>query len=421
MPLRYLFVDMNAFFASVEQQDDKSLRGKPVAVIPTDAATTCCISASYEARSFGVRTGTPVWQARQLCPRIIFRTADHDRYLTAHHRVLDAVGSVLPVGRVMSIDELSCKLLGDERRPARAIELGRRVKAAILDRAGECMRCSVGAGPSEVLAKVAGDVRKPDGLVVFRDEDLAADLGRLKLTDFPGVGPRMERRLKLHGIISSTQLVAAPAKVLAAVWGSKLLGEKWHRLLRGEDVPDGPTHRRTISHSHVLPPGLRTDAGAFGVLTRLTHKAAARMRKVGYWAGGVSVGVTWKGEAGGVPDPAGWGKAGWGLGCRLAHCQDTPNLLRAVGHLWDKRPKDKGPAVPFKVGMALVDLRPAASATPSLFEDDRAAADLSHAMDEVNTEFGASVVYFGTMWGLRDAAPNRIAFNRIPDRSRAVS
>jgi DNA polymerase-4 len=156
-------------------------------------------------------------------------------------------------------------------------------------------------------------------------------------------------------------------------------------------------------------------------LTRLTHKAAARLRKVGYWAGGVSVAVSWAGEAGAVTDAAGWGKAGWGAGCRLPHCQDTPNLLRAVGHLWDRRPKDGAAGVPFKVGMALVDLLPAGGVTPSLFEGDRRAAELSAAMDGVNTAFGASVVHFGTMWGLRDAAPNRTAFNRIPDLSRAVS
>ncbi|MBX9581654.1 MAG: DNA polymerase [Gemmataceae bacterium] len=417
MPLRYLFVDMNAFFASVEQQDDPRLRGRPVAVIPTRAETTFCIAASYEARAFGVKTGTPVWQARRLCPGLVTIEADHDRYTVAHHRVLDAVGSVLPVGRVLSVDEVSCGLVGDERRPDRAVGLANRIKAAIRARAGEWMRCSVGAGPNGMLAKVAADMHKPDGLTVLPDD--LAPLDGLALTDFPGVGPRMERRLKLHGVFTARQLRAAPAATLATVWGSKLLGERWHRLLRGEEVPTPPERRRSVSHSHVLPPELRTDAGAYGVLVRLTHKAAARLRKMNYWAGGLSVGVTWKGEAGAAPDPAGWGRSGWSAGCRLPHCQDTPNLLRAVGHLWGKRPAGEG--VPFKVGMALVDLRPAASATPSLFADDRAAADLSRAVDGVNAEFGRSMAYFGGMWGLRDAAPNRIAFNRIPDLSRAVS
>ena len=417
MPLRTLFVDMNAFFASVEQQDDPGLRGRPVAVIPTDAETTSCIAASYEARVFGVKTGTPVWLARRLCPGIVLRKGNHERYTVVHHRILDAVGSVLPVGRILSVDEVACPLLGDERHPGKAAELGRRIKAAIRDRAGEWMRCSVGVGPSGVLAKVAADMQKPDGLTVLADD--LSDLDHLKLTDFPGVGPRMERRLKLHGVFTARQLRAAPQATLAAVWGSRLLGERWFRLLRGEEVPPTPERRHSVTHSHILPPELRTDAGAFGVLTRLTHKAAARLRQMNYWAGGLSVGVTWKGEAGASPDPAGWGRSGWSAGCKLAHCQDTPNLLRALGRLWAGCPKEAGE--PFKVGMALVDLRPAASATPSLFEDDRAAGELSHAMDDVNAEFGRSTVYFGTMWGLRDAAPNRIAFGRLTDLRRAVS
>lgn len=418
MPLRSLFVDMNSFFASVEQQADPRLRGRPVAVIPTEAETTSCIAASYEAKAYGVKTGTPVWLARRLCPGIALIPADHDRYMVAHHRVLAAVGSVLPVGRVMSVDEVACPLLGAERHPARAAALGRRVKDAILGRAGEWMRCSVGVGPNVMLAKVAADLRKPDGLTVLADD--LSNLDELKLTDFPGVGPRMERRLKLYGIFSASQLRAAPVSALAAVWGSKLLGEKWWRLLRGEDVPDKPERRQTIGHSHVLPPDLRTDAGALGVLTRLTHKAAARLRQANYWAGGLSVGVSWRGEERAVPDPAGWGRSGWTAYCHLPRCQDTPSFLRAVADLWEQRPKDAGGVV-FKVGMVLLGLVPAASATPSLFPADRRAAELSAAMDDVNREFGASVAYFGGMWGLRDAAPNRIAFGRLVDLSRAVS
>src|SRR5438552_16699201 len=160
MPLRSLFIDMNSFFASVEQQDGRSLRGRPVAVIPTDAETTACIAASYEAKAFGVKTGTPVWQARKMCPGIICIPADHRRYVTMHNRVVDAVGSVVPVDRIMSIDEMSCRLVGDERRPERAKEVGRAVKAAIRSRAGDYMACSVGVGPNELLAKVAGDMQK---------------------------------------------------------------------------------------------------------------------------------------------------------------------------------------------------------------------------------------------------------------------
>src|SRR5437899_10931649 len=92
MPLRYLFVDMNSFFASVEQQDDPSLRGRPVAVVPVMADSTSCIAASREAKARGVKTGTPVWEARRLCPGIVFRTGRHERYVRVHHRIVEAVG-----------------------------------------------------------------------------------------------------------------------------------------------------------------------------------------------------------------------------------------------------------------------------------------------------------------------------------------
>lgn len=416
MPVRDLFIDMNAFFASVEQQDRPELRHRPVAVIPTEAETTCCIAASYEAKKFGVKTGTPVWQARRLCPGIECVVADHRRYVTVHNRIVDAVGSVLPVQDIVSIDEMTCRLLGDERHPRRAVETAVRVKAAIKERAGDYLTCSIGVAPNTMLAKVGADMRKPDGLTVFDDADLPAALFGLKLQDFPGIGPRMARRLNLYGVFAVRQLCEMSEKALSDVWGSKILGSRWYRLLRGEDVPGRETRRQTVSHSHVLPPDLRTDAGSYGVLVRLTHKAAARMRKIGYWAGAVSVGVSYKDDH--AESKSGWGRSGWDASCRVPHCQDTPNILRAVAELWEQRPKGR---VPFQVRMVLADLRPARSATPSLFEDDRRAAELSRAMDDVNAEFGASVVHFGAMHGLEDAAPNRIAFTQIPDFDRRVS
>lgn len=416
MPLRYMFIDMNSFFASVEQQDKPWLRGQPVAVVPVLANTTSCIAASYEAKAFGVKTGTPVWEAKRLCPGIKLIEAEHRRYVVMHHRIVDAVGSCLPIERIKSVDEMVGKLIGDERKLEKAAELGRRIKAAIYARAGDYMRCSIGIAPNELIAKMAADMHKPDGLTLLADADLPTALHGLKLTDFPGIAKRMERRLHLHGIFTVPQFCAAPAKTLATVWGSRMLGEKWFRLVRGEDVPEKPTHRQTVGHSHVLPPELRTNDGAYGVLVRLAHKATARMRKIAYWAGAVSVGVTFRDTR--PQQKSGWNTFGWEASCKLAHCEDTPTVLRAVANLWKKRPAE---GVPFKVGLTLSDLKPARNATPSLFPEERLQAELSHAMDDVNREFGASVVYFGSMFGLRDAAPTRIAFTQIPDFDRVVN
>lgn len=416
MPLRSLFIDMNSFFASVEQQEKPWLRGKPVAVVPVLADTTSCIAASYEAKAFGVKTGTPVWEARQLCPGIRFITGNHRRYVVMHHRILDAVGSCISVHKIRSVDEMTAKLTGPDRAAENATELAKRIKQAIYARAGDYMRCSIGIAPNELLAKMAADMKKPDGLTVLADADLPHALHGLKLTDFPGIAKRMERRLHLHGLFTVQQFCAAPAATLGLVWGSRMMGEKWHRLIRGDDVAEKPTHRQTVGHSHVLPPELRNAEGAYGVLVKLAHKATARMRKIEYWAGAVTVGVTFRDRE--PRRTSGWNAYGWDASCRIAHCEDTPTILRAVSSLWKKRPAD---AEPFKVGLTLSDLRPARSATPSLFPEERSQADLSRAMDDVNREFGASVVHFGSMFGMKDTAPTRVAFTQIPDFDRVLN
>jgi DNA polymerase IV len=387
------------------------LRCRPVAVIPTQADTTACIAASYEAKEFGVKTGTPVWEARKRCPKITFVVAEHRRYVVMHNRVLAAVRSVIPIDRVMSIDEVSCKLGPDEKTPERVAELSKQIKRAIRELAGDYMRCSIGAGPNVLLAKVAADMKKPDGLTTLTDADLPRALHRLQLSDFPGVGPRMERRLKLYGLFTVEQFCAAPVAVLTEVWGSKIHGERWHRLLHGDDVPDPPSRRQTVSHSHVLPPDLRTDSGAGAVLMRLAHKAAARLRKIGYWCGAVSVGASFHGEHRGD-------EAWWHDGVRVPRCQDTPAVVAAARRLWERRPRGR---TPFKVGVVLSELIPARSATPSLFDADHKAESVSAAMDAVNAEFGASVIYLGAMFGMRDAAPSRVAFTNIPDFDRRVN
>jgi DNA polymerase-4 len=411
VPLRHLFIDMNSFFASCEQQDKPELRDVPLAVIPTGAETTACIAACYRAKAFGVKTGTPVWEARKMCPGIVFVVADHKRYVVMHNRVVAAVRCVVPIESVMSIDEMACRLVGDERNPERAAGIAVKIKSEIHALAGDRMHCSIGIGPNVMLAKVAADMQKPNGLTVLADDRLPVALHRLHLTDFPGVGPRMERRLKLYGIFTVEQFCQAPVRTISEIWGSKKLGERWYRLLHGEDVSDEPTVRRTVSHSHILPPGLRTDEGAYGVLMRLVHKAAARLRKIGYWTGAISVGASFMGTE---PGDSVW----WEECTRVPRCRDTPALVAAAVRLWERRPRDRKP---FKVGTVLSELVPDRSATPSLFDEDRKGEDLSEAMDEVNAEFGASVVHLGSMWGMRDAAPTRISFTQIPDFDRRVN
>jgi len=168
-PLRWLFVDMNSYFASVEQQLRPELRGKPTVVVPVMTDSTCCIAASYEARKYGIKTGTNVAEARKLYKELKIVESRPEKYIEIHHKIVSAVSSVLPVDSVLSIDEMSCRLTGKQTVRENAVEIGREVKRAIREQVGEYVKCSVGIAPNRFIAKVASDMEKPDG--VYRDNE----------------------------------------------------------------------------------------------------------------------------------------------------------------------------------------------------------------------------------------------------------
>lgn len=397
--LRYIFVDMNSYFASVEQQLRPELRGRPVAVVPMMVDTTCCLAASYEAKARGVRTGTSVRDARRLCPGIRLVEARPEVYIHHHHRLVAAVESCLPVSAVLSIDEMACRLWGADRNQVAATALSAQIKRAIREQVGESLRCSVGVGPNRFLAKTAADMHKPDGLTLIGLNELPQRLHGLKLTDFCGIGPRMHLRLEQAGIFHVEQLCRASEHQLCQVWKSQVLGAAWWRLLRGEDLPEPATHRRTVGHSHVLPPEFRRDDLAHGILIRLLHKAAVRLRQMRYWARSAEIQLSFLGDG------------FWRESCRISPTQDTLTFIQAVNQLWSRKPIGKV----LKVGVVLSDLTATRNTAGCLLEEDRQRHDLARTMDAVNQRFGAHAVYFGGMHHLEDQAPTRIAFTQIPD------
>ena len=210
--VRWLFLDLNSYFASVEQEMQPDLRNRPVAVVPLVTDTTCCIAASYEAKAFGVKTGTQVGEAKRLCPGIILIEGHHELYVDYHRRVVEAVESCVPVSSVRSIDEMACELIGREQPLLAAIGLARRIKSAIRERVGSTLCCSIGLAPNRYLAKIASDMEKPDGLIALTLDLLPHALLRLKLRDLVGIGGHMERRLNAHGVKTIDDLLALNAQ-----------------------------------------------------------------------------------------------------------------------------------------------------------------------------------------------------------------
>lgn len=392
-PLRYLFLDLNAYFASVEQQEEPSLRGRPIAVCPVMADTSFVIAASYEAKAYGVKTGTRIGDARRMCPEIALVPARPPLYTAYHQKCLTAVETVLPIEEVCSIDEMRFRLLGEEREPPEARKLAHRMKDAIHEGVGEHMHCSVGVATNAFLSKVATDIEKPNGLVILEAKDLPGRLLDLKITDFAGINKRMAARLNAVGIFTSADLCSASKDLLHRGFGS-IVGDRWWHLLRGEDVPPEKTDRKTLGHSHVLAPELRTTEGCHDILLRLIQKATARLRANQLCAGAVAFSVS--------------GVQSWTAKTRLPETNDTLAVNEAFHRLWATRNFVR----PRSVGVTFWDLVEAKTVNPSLFDEVREHDLLNQAVDKINQKFGKNTIYLASVEKTKNRASEKIAFNK---------
>jgi DNA polymerase IV len=408
--LKWLFLDLNSYFASVEQQEDPSIRGKPVIVVPVETDSTCAIAASYEAKAFGIKTGTRVGEAKRLCPGLICVPARHDVYVDYHHRVLDELDRHIYVTKICSVDEVACELVGPDRLTANALALAGRIKSGIAARVGICLRSSIGLAPSQLLAKIASDLQKPDGLTVLGADRLPGPLLDLGLTDLPGIGRKMGRRLDAAGVRSVEAFWHLAPRRARAVWGG-IGGEHFWYGLHGIDPPAQETQRGSISHSQVLAPSLRSPASAFAVAHRLLARAASRLRRLDYRAR--RLGLALRLERGGRIDKE----------CRLPQTQDSFVLLRALGRLHAEAARELGTSQIRKIGVALMELVPCAGDQPDLFgwtpatSEDPQRLRLSRAMDRLNARYGRDTVLLGAQPALPRYGGAKVAFNRIPDRA----
>jgi DNA polymerase-4 len=366
---------------------------------PTDSA--CAIAASYAAKSFGIKTGTLVREARRLCPDVIPVQARHRVYTDYHERILKAVDTCLPVDKVCSIDEVACRLMGTEREVTAARELAFKLKRALRDQVGECLTCSIGIAPNVFLGKVASDMQKPDGLVVITAADLPEILLGLELQEIYGIGTRMEQRLHRAGIVTVAELWQATPFQLRRVWGG-INGVLFYQMLHGVDIqPPSSRYSKSIGHQHVLEPELRTNKGAHSFAQHLLTKAAERLRRVDYYCRRLALHISWVADLG-----------GWWDETDFHETRDTGFLLARLDELWPRAPRYK----PLSVGVVLLDLVPAAMHQPDLFAaDTQRRQKLSPLVDRINDRYGRCAIGFGLLPPEVRAFKGHAAFHRVPE------
>ena len=246
-------------------------------------------------------------------------------------------------------------------------------------------------------------------MFVIEHRDLPGVLHPLSLRDLTGIGRNMEVRLHAAGIHTVESLCAASKPALHAAWGGVMGDRLWH-LLRGDEIPDLETSRKSLGHSHVLPPDSRPPDQAWPVLCKLLHKACERLRAEGLLAGAITIQLDFlRGES-------------WTAETHTAETDSTVALMRLLDKLWRDRLEPRRPLL--KVGVVLTRLCEHGNYTPQLFDavaDTKDALDtgkhqrLDATLDKLRARYGRKVVYFGSVQESRDAAPMRIAFSHVPE------
>jgi DNA polymerase-4 len=273
-----LHVDMDAFYASVEQLDNPWLKGRCVIVGGTGGRGVVS-AASYEARAFGVRSAMPIFQARPLCPQGVFIHPRMDRYQEVSGEVMAVLQEFSPLVEQVSIDEAFMDLSGTERLHGPPDEVGRILKKRILEAVH--LTCSVGVAPNRFLAKIASDFRKPDGLTVIHPDQVADFIDRLPIGKVPGVGPKTQPKVAEFGIRFLGDIRKFPEATLESIFGS--YGRRLLDLSRGIDptpiTPDSPA--KSVSSECTLEEDTREKTALTRCLLEQAEEVAAGLRKEG--------------------------------------------------------------------------------------------------------------------------------------------
>jgi DNA polymerase-4 len=387
-----IHIDMNAFFASVEQSANPDLRGKPIAV--TGKGERCIVlTASYEARAFGVKTGMAVWEAKRCCPALILVVGDNRKYAHTSREIMAMLLDYTPEVEVFSIDEAFMDVTHSLTMFGSPENIAFQLKARIRPRFG--ITCSIGIAPNKLLAKLASDMQKPDGVTIIREEDVPRVMERLPVKDLCGIGKKTERQLLLMGIRTCGELGRCAEERLTRRFG--VIGTRLRLMGQGSD--DSPVvafeeedEVKSVGHSMTLERDIEARDDILRFLLRLSDMVGSRARRYGVAGRTVTLYVRYADFF-----------TSFGRQTTLgSYINLSGEIYAAALSILDDVQLEQPVRL---MGVRLSNLKHRSGQLP-LFEDERRKLFATQAMDEVNSRFGSMAVTFGSL---------------VPDRERSGS
>ncbi|HIJ96814.1 MAG TPA: DNA polymerase IV [Desulfuromonadales bacterium] len=389
-----LHIDMNAFFASVEQSANPELRGKPVAVVGGHGRTVITTS-SYEARAKGVKTGMAIWEGKRACPELIIVVGDNRKYTYTSTKINDIFHTYTPTVEAFSIDESWLDVTHSLSIFGSAENIAYLIKARIRHLFG--ITCSIGVAPNKLLAKLASDMQKPDGLTVIRPENVSRILEQMPIKELCGIGKKMQRHLNMMSIYTCGELGRCDAARLTRKFG--IIGTRLKEMGRGIDnVPVVSFGKeddvKSVGHSSTLERDIDNPAEIRRFILQLSEMVGNRARRYNVSGKTIHLYVRYADFF-----------SSWGKQTTLKNYINLSDeiYLAALGILATVELEQ-----PVRLlGISLSNLKHQAEQLP-LFEDERKKRFATQAMDRINDRFGRMSVTFGSLLPGKEKAGSHV-------------
>ncbi len=395
-----MHVDLNSCFATIEQQANPLLRGKPIVVAAYNSPNGCVVAPSIEAKTYGIKTGMTVRDARLRYPAVIVRTPDPAKYRAVHGQFKKIFQDYSPSVTPKSIDEAVIDFSDTYALYHRSLtDIGREIKRRFRSEIGEWMVCSIGISTNRFLAKLAAPLQKPDGLTVIDHTSVLKVYQAVSLLDLNGINTRYEARLNANGIFTPMEFYEASLDTLKKQVFQSIVGYYWYLRLRGYEIDQVEFGRKSFGNTYALGKQTSEPRELAKLLMKLCEKTGRRLRRAGYSAQGVHVSCVYTDFS------------FWHTGRKV----DVPvyttreiylkalRLLNQSGY--KKRVRN--------LAVSVYDLIPHQSEQLEMFSSRSHA--VAQAMDKINDTYGEFVITPALMMGMGDTIIDRIAFGGVKE------